>query len=93
MVSKLGRGRQAQLICCDCSLPLGGGHSSGQRILQITTIALLLLFGLTAYGLMALQERLRPSLEEDETVELHERRTPHPENKRWILVPRAPTRN
>ena len=91
MVSKLGQGRQAQLICCDCGLRLGS--SSGPRFRrrgQLITVVLLSLFGLTAGGLMLLWEHHNPSLLDEEGLNLNEPREGQAERKRWIVVPRLP---
>ena len=96
MVSKVGRGSQAHLICSDCGLRLS--HASGSApkggLNQLSTVLLLVLFGLTAAGLMTLNDLHNHSLmKEDEGMNLNEERAPNnSESKRWIVVPRAPTR-
>ncbi len=93
MVSKLGQGRQAQLICCDCGLRLVSSRGPGfRRRGQLITVMLLTLFGLTAGGLMLLWEHHNPSLLDAEGLNLNEPRDGQTERKRWIVVPRLPTR-
>lgn len=96
MVSKVGRGSQAHLICSDCGLRLSTtpGSAPKRGLNQLSTVLLLVLFGLTAAGLMTLNDLHNQSLlKEDEGMNLNEERSQNTsESKRWIVIPRAPTR-
>lgn len=96
MVSKVGRGSQVHLVCSDCALRLSATEipATQSRPRQLGTLLLLLLFVLTAGGVMLLSELHSPSLlQENEGMNLNEARSPkNSESKRWIVVPRLPAR-
>ncbi len=93
MVSKAGRGREARLICSDCGLRLNPvvAPRPRQRRNHLGTALLLVVFALTAAGLMLISEHLNPSLMEEEGINLNQERQPkQDESKRWIVVPGRP---
>lgn len=98
MVTKMGRGQQAHLICSDCGtrLPSRGSERGRKGVGRLITASLLLASGLTAAGLMWVYDHQNPSLLDEEGINLRESR---PENRRsgeklrrWIVVPGASDR-
>lgn len=93
MVSKLGRGNQARLICCDCGFDCSRPKPQSQRgwrRSQLITVGLILLFGLTAGGLMLLNELENPSLLDEDSINLREPRINKDKSHRWrSVVPRS----
>ncbi|MEB3172278.1 MAG: hypothetical protein VKL97_00265 [Cyanobacteriota bacterium] len=79
MLSKVGSGGQARLICCDCRLHQGlqGGTARATakpagRSSLISTALLLTLFATTAAVLMTLQDQHDPSLLDGEQLKLEQ---------------------
>jgi len=93
MVSKVGTGPSAHLICSDCGLPRpakdGGVRAS--PVGQLVSWLLMAIFVLTAVGLMAIKDQQSPSLLEEQGMQLNETREGVDKaRRRWIVVPGTP---
>ena len=94
MVSKVGTGPSAHLICSDCGLPRpakdGGVRAS--PVGQLVSWLLMAIFVLTAVGLMAIKDQQSPSLLEEQSVELNQGNGgDNPRRRRWVVVPGTPS--
>jgi len=94
MVSKVGTGPSAHLICSDCGLPRAQGVK-GVRASPLGQLISWLLMGgfvLTAVGLMAIKDQQSPSLLEEQGVELNQGNGgDNPRRRRWVVVPGTPS--
>ena len=73
-LSGAGRG---QLVCCDCGQVLRSTPALGPRLSrrsQLMTVGLLALFGLTAGGLMTFVDQHSSSLNQEQPLNLGQRR-------------------
>jgi len=92
MISKVGRGSSAHLICSDCGLPLRepvrGMRSS--PIGQLVSWLLMGSFVMTAIGLMAIKDQQSPSLLDEQGLDLNQNREMTQQRRRWVVVPGTP---
>lgn len=93
MLSKAGHGAKARLICSDCGFELSsdtaqkGGSS---RRSQLITALMIALFGSTAGVLMTLKDQRSPTLLDDATMDLGERRNNQERMQRFnSVLPRS----
>ncbi|MBM5801149.1 MAG: hypothetical protein FJ077_10035 [Cyanobacteria bacterium K_DeepCast_35m_m2_023] len=89
MVTKVGRGRNGRLICSDCALEqvqLEVRIRPASRRSQLLTIGLIGLFGLTAAGLMTLNDHHNPSLVNETELDLNGAREGRDQSMRWNSV-------
>jgi hypothetical protein len=93
MVSKVGAGRSAHLICSDCGLPRRA-KANGMRaspVGQLISWLLMAIFVLTAVGLMAIKDQQSPSLLDEQGIDLNEGNDGGNERRRrWVVVPGTP---
>lgn len=93
MVSKVGTGQSAQLICSDCGLPQAQGVKGvrASPIGQLVSVVLMAGFVVTAVGLMAIKDQQSPSLMDEQGIQLNETREGVDKaRRRWIVVPGTP---
>jgi hypothetical protein len=94
MVSKVGSGQSAQLICSDCGLPRPA-RDRGVRASpagQLVSWLLMAIFVLTAVGLMAIKDQHSPSLLDEQGMELNQGNGgDNPRRRRWVVVPGTPS--
>lgn len=93
MISKVGRGAAAHLICSDCGLPLRERvrNLRASPIGQLVSWLLMGSFVLTAVGLMAIKDQQSPSLLDEQGMDLNQNKDEKSqERRRWVLVPGTP---
>ena len=93
MVSKVGTGQSAHLICSDCGLPRPEGVRGvrASRLGQLISWLLMGGFVLTAVGLMAIKDQQSPSLMEEQGMQLNQSREgDNQQQRRWVVVPGTP---
>ena len=95
MVSKVGTGQSAHLICSDCGLPrqakAGGVRAS--PVGQMISWLLMAIFILTAVGLMAIKDQQSPSLLDEQGIDLNQSKEGNgndQQRRRWVVIPGTP---
>jgi hypothetical protein len=93
MVSKVGTGPSAHLICSDCGLTRAQGVKGvrASPLGQLISCLLMASFVVTAVGLMAIKDQQSPSLLDEQGMPLNETREGLDKaRRRWIVVPGTP---
>jgi hypothetical protein len=93
MVSKVGTGQSAHLICSDCGLrrPARSGGVRASPVGQLVSWLLMAIFVLTAIGLMAIKDQQRPSLLDEQSIDLNQdNEGGNQKRRRWVVVPGTP---
>jgi hypothetical protein len=93
MVSKVGTGPSAHLICSDCGLPRRDAVKgiSVNPLGQLISVLLIAGIAVTAVGLMVLKDHQSPSLMDEQGMELNQSREEGIQRRRrWVVVPGTP---